>query len=203
MPGADLYLDEINSYSYWPVSAAKPCEDFLSRFKAGEADISDYPFLTSRQFQAFKLVLEAEKYLPSIPLLTVPRPIDPDLINMNNTDSTSLVIVSGNNQHTLEVLATIWSYSVTPAYFLLVDCLGSTVDMALVYGDFTPERLVKALKKSGLEEKVGHRNMIVPGLTLPLVQDFAGATNWDIEVGPVSAAELPLYLGDRWLFPDS
>ncbi|MFC1976863.1 hypothetical protein ACFLWS_01135 [Chloroflexota bacterium] len=202
MPEADLYIDKVDTCSYWPVNATIPCEDFLARLKAGEADIEDYPFLTSNQFQAFKLVLEAENYLPSVPLLTIPQPMAPDLLHINEPDRNSLVIVSGNSRLTFEVLATIWGQGVTPAYFLLVDCLGSTVDMAMVYGAFTPESLVQILKESGLEEKVEHRNMIVPGSTSPLVRDFARATNWDIEVGPVCAAELPLFLGDRWVFPD-
>jgi len=202
MPEADLYINKIDTCSYWPGNATIPCEEYLARLKVGEADIGDYSFLTSNQFQAFKLVLEADKYLPSVPLLTVPQPLTPDLVYINEPDRNSLVIVSGNSRLTFEVLATIWAQGVTPAYFLLVDCLGITVDMAMVYGEFTPARLVQALKKSGLEEKVEHRNMIVPGSTAPLVRDFVRATNWSIEVGPVCAVELPLFLGNRWVFPN-
>jgi len=202
MPEADIYIDKVDTYSYWPANATIPCQDFLARLKAGEVDMEDYPFLTSKQFKAFKLVLEAEKYLPSVPLLTIPQPMATDLLDMNEPDRNSLVIVSGNNQLTFEVLATIWAQGVTPAYFLIVDCLGSTVDMAMVYGEFTPERLAQMLKKSGLEKKVEHRNMIIPGLTSPLVEVFVRTTGWEIEVGPVCAAELPLFLGDRWVFPD-
>ncbi|MFC2035859.1 hypothetical protein ACFLUJ_07055 [Chloroflexota bacterium] len=202
MSKADLYLDMVNICSYWPVNATIPCEEFLARLKVGEADILDYPFLTMKQFQSFKLTLEAEKFLPSIPLLTIPQPMAPDLLQMNKPDRNSLVIVSGNSRLTIEVLATIWAQGVTSAYFLIVDCLGNTVDMAMVYGEFTPEKLLRVLKKSSLGEKVEHRNMIVPGSTSPLVRDFGRATNWDIEVGPVCAAELPLFLGDRWVFTD-
>ncbi|MFC1954703.1 hypothetical protein ACFLVZ_02640 [Chloroflexota bacterium] len=202
MPEADLYIDKVDACSYWPENSPIPYEDFLTRLKAGEADIQDYPFLTSNQFQAFKLVLEADQYLPSVPLLTMPRPVAPDLLYMNEPDSNSLVLASGNNQYTIEVLATIWAQGITPAYFLIVDCLGSTVDMAVVYGAFTPERLVQAIKESNLEEKVERRNMIIPGSASSLVSDFERATGWDIELGPVCAAELPLFLGDRWIFPD-
>ena len=72
--------------------------------------------------------------------------------------------------------------------------------MAVVYGDFTPARLAQVMAESGLESRVKHRHMIVPGLTAPLAADFATATNWEVEVGPVCAVELPLFLGDRWLF---
>lgn len=172
----------------------------MTRLAAGKGDIEDCAFLTSRQLQAFKLVLEAKTYLPSIPQLTIPQPMEEGLFPINEPDEGSLVIVTGNNRLTFEVLATIWAQGVTPAYFLLVDCLGSTVDMAMVYGDFTPTRLAQIVIESGLESRVKHRHMIVPGLTAPLAGDFAVATNWEVEVGPVCAVELPLFLGDRWIF---
>lgn len=199
MQEADLYLTKIDICRYWPANVGLSCKDFMDRWSAGKASIEDYDFLTPRQVHSFKLVLEAKKYLPSVPLLTVPQPMEAGLFPINEPDEGSLVIVSGNNRLTFEVLATIWAQSVTPAYFLLVDCLGNTVDMAMVYGDFTPRRIAQMLTTSNLENKVKHRRMIVPGLTASLADEFAAATNWEIEVGPVCAVELPLFLGDRWV----
>lgn len=200
MQEADLYLTQVDICRYWPAGAGLSCKDFIDSRAEGKGSIEDYAFLTPRQAHSFKLVLEANKYLPSVPLLTVPQPIEAGLFPLNEPDESSLVIVSGNNRLTFEVLATIWAQGVTPAYFLLVDCKGSTVDMAMVYGDFTSMRLKQILSTSGLEGKVKHRRMIVPGLTAPLANEFAATTNWEIEVGPVCAAELPLFLGDRWVF---
>jgi CO dehydrogenase/acetyl-CoA synthase gamma subunit (corrinoid Fe-S protein) len=200
MQEADLYLTKIDICRYCPADVSLSCKDFTERWAAGKVNIEDCTFLTPGQAHSFKLVLEARKYLPSVPLLTVPQPVEAGLFPINEPDEGSLVIVSGNNRLTFEVLATIWAQGVTPAYFLLVDCLGNTVDMAMVYGDFTPMRLAHVLKTSGLESKVKHRQMIVPGLTAPLADEFAATTNWEIEVGPVCAVELPLFLGDRWVF---
>ncbi|OGO01251.1 MAG: hypothetical protein A2Y59_01805 [Chloroflexi bacterium RBG_13_52_14] len=200
MQEADLYLTKVDICRYWPADIGLSCKDFMDRWATGKGSIEDYAFLTARQARSFKLVLEAKKYLPSVPLLTMPQPIEAGLFPINEPDEGSLVIVSGNNRLTFEVLATIWAQGVTPAYFLLVDCLGSTVDMAMVYGDFTPMRLTHMLGESGLESKVKHRQMIVPGFTAPLTDEFAATTNWEIEVGPICAAELPLFLGDRWVF---
>ena len=146
-----------------------------------------------------KTVLQAREYLPSIPTLDIPQPIEPELIPINEPDNNSIVLVTSNNSLTFEVLTTVWSQGITPAYFLLVDCLGNTVDMAMVFSEFKPERLKQAIANSGLEEKTSHRHMIVPGLTAPLANDFRKATGWEVEVGPICAAELPLFLGDRWL----
>jgi len=201
-PQAYIYLDKVDLGRYWPADATVTCEDFVTQVKAGETDIGDYPFLSPRQAQALRLVLEAEKYLPSVPLMTVPQPIESELIALNGPDENAPVLVTGNNRFTFEVLAAIWAQGITPAYILLVDCQGNTLDMAVVYDTFTPYKLFLAVKASGLEDKVGHRHMIVPGLTSALVPDFINATGWEVEVGPVCAVELPLFLGDRWVFPE-
>jgi hypothetical protein len=201
MPEADLYLSAIDLCRYWPDGSGLSCEDFLIKLKEEKFCPADYPFLTASQLKAFKLILGAKSYLPSVPQLTVPRPQEAGLFFINEPDKNSLVIVSGNNQLTFEVLATIWAQGTTPAYFLLVDCLGSTIDMAMIYGIFTPARLEKILEESDLEKKVVHRHMIVPGFTAPLAQEFAAVTGWEVEVGPICAVELPLFLGERWIFP--
>jgi len=196
---ADLYLDKVDLCRYWPAVGEMTCDAFKKNWAAGKVKKEDYPFLTVRQWQVFKLVLDAGTYLSPFPMLTVPRPMENGLFPLNEPDENSLVIVTGNNQYTFELLATIWAQGVTPAHFLLVDCLGHTVDMAMIYGEFTPERLARAVTETGLEERVKHHHLIVPGVTEPLAGEFAAATRWEIEVGPICALELPLFLGDRWV----
>ena len=200
MAEADLYLDKVDLGWYWPENAGVSCEDFQTQITEGKARIEDFTFLTPKQRHVFGLALNVDNYIPSVPQITVPQPIEAELVFLNSPDEDALVIVSGNNKFTFDVLATVWAQGVTPAYILLVDCLGSTVDMAMIFAEFTPEHLLYALKTSGLETKVRHRRMIVPGFTLPLVSDFTRVTGWQVEAGPVCAAELPLFLGDRWIF---
>ncbi|MBT4510920.1 MAG: hypothetical protein HOC20_01740 [Chloroflexi bacterium] len=197
-----LYLDRMDLARYWPENAPVAWDDFYTQFTESKSSLEDNSFLTPDLVKAYTIALNPKTYLPSIPSIDVPQPIGPDLYPLNEPDENSLVIVTGNSQLTFDVMATIWAQGVTPAYLLLVDCLGSTVDMAMVYKNFTPDRLQQAIKKSGLEKTVAHRLMIVPGLTSPLADEFKSVTGWEIEVGPVCAAEIPLFLGDRWIFPD-
>ena len=63
MPEADLYLDRIDLFRYWPAKTEISCEDFVSRLVKEEKEgIHDYPFLTSRQLKTFEMVLKAGKY---------------------------------------------------------------------------------------------------------------------------------------------
>ena len=197
-----LYLDQMDLSRYWPEKATIPWDDFQARFTAETIALEDCDFLTPELMHAYRIALEPNTYLPSIPSIDVPQPIGPDLFPLNDPDENALVLVTGNSRLTFDVMATIWAQGVTPAYLLLVDCLGNTVDMAMVYKNFTPDRLQQAIQKSGLENTVAHRRMIVPGLTSPLTDEFRSVTGWEIEVGPVCAAEIPLFLGNRWIFPD-
>jgi hypothetical protein len=203
MSQTDLYLSKTDPCQYWPKNAPLPCQKCLARLRGGEANTGDLSFLSSRQVQAFNCLLRAESYLPAVPMITDPRPMDAGLFPINDPDENSLVIVSANSEITFEVLMAVWAQGVTPAYFLLADCLGNTVDMAMIFGEFKPERLSQILLKTELEKKVRHRRLIVPGLARPMAGEFAAATGWEIEVGPVCAAELPLFLGERWIMPRS
>ena len=197
---ADLYLDYVDARRYWPSNAGISFEKAITDVEAGKTRLEDYSFLSRQQVQAFKLVINSKNYLPEVPMVTVPQPAKAEVIPLNRPDEGSLVIVTGNNHNTINVLTSVWSQGCTPAYLVVVDCLGSTVDMAMIFGDFTPVRLQQALMNSRLAEKVGHRHMIIPGLTSPLAGYFREVTGWEIEIGPICAAELPLAMGDRWIF---
>jgi len=198
---ADLYLDYIESRRYWPQRVGVSFDKAMTEISEGKTRLEDYDFLTPQQVKAFRAALNAKDYLPTVPMVTVPQPLNPEVIPLNTPDESSLVVVTGNNLLTIDVITTVWSQSNTPAYLVIVDCLGHTVDMAMIFGEFSPERLKKAFTDGRLEETVNHRHMVVPGLTSPLAQQFGEATGWEIEIGPICAAELPLALGDRWVFP--
>ena len=47
------------------------------------------------------------------------------------------------------------------------------------------------------------RQLIIPGVVAPLKEELAAYTGWDIRVGPICVAELPLFLGEAdWQPPD-
>jgi len=193
-----LYLDRMDLSRYWPDTGNVSWGEFSARYQGGEMSLEDYPPLSHRQVRAFRLALEAEAYLPDIPSLDVPRPLEPAPLALNEPDDTAPVLVTANSALTLEVLTAVWAQGTTPAYLLPVDCGGNTFDMAMVFGKFTPESLRKTLDRSGLERKLSHRHLIIPGLASTLADECRQITGWEVETGPVCAAELPLFLGERW-----
>ena len=104
MQEADLYLTKVDICYYCPEDIRLWCKDFTDRWADGKGSREDHAFQNCRQGRSFELVLEAEKYLPTIPLITVPQPIEAGLFLINDPGEDSLVIVSGNNRLTFEVL---------------------------------------------------------------------------------------------------
>jgi CO dehydrogenase/acetyl-CoA synthase gamma subunit (corrinoid Fe-S protein) len=136
-----------------------------------------------------------------VPLLTHPRPGFTGLVDLNEPGPASLVLVSGNNEYTEQVLMTVLGTTICPFFVLFVDTDGNTVDMSMVYRTLTAGRILKALKGASIEEKVTGREIIIPGLAAPLKHDIERLTGWGVRVGPECAAELPLFLSEIWVPP--
>ncbi|MEW6387055.1 MAG: hypothetical protein AB1491_06010 [Thermodesulfobacteriota bacterium] len=203
---ADLYLDRIDLAKYLtpqecPDLGLESADALARRLKEGSLRPEDCPGFSPRKRYALSLALNAAEILPPVQSLELPRPVPPDLFDLNDPDAASPILVTGNSEYTLTVLTGVLSTTVSPFYLLLVDCRGDTVDMAMVYRSFTPQRLDQGLTAHNLAARVNHRRLILPGVLAPLREELAHYTGWEIEVGPICAAELPLFLGEAWQPP--
>jgi CO dehydrogenase/acetyl-CoA synthase gamma subunit (corrinoid Fe-S protein) len=203
MPNANLYVDHINLEAYLTTEEAKAAgaaseARLAADLKAGSCRVQDLPGFSPGKRAALDLALRADAILTPVPSLELPRPVPPALVELNRPGADAPVLVSGNSEFTLTVLTGLLALTVSPLFLLLVDCRGDTVDMAMIYRSFTPQRLDQSLEKNGLAAKVTHRRLIIPGIVAPLMEELAAYTGWDIQAGPICCAELPLYLGDRW-----
>ena len=72
--------------------------------------------------------------------------------------------------------------------------LASLLDMSLVFETFTPQAIAEALAESD----VGAARIILPGLAQSLASPLGQLLTRRVEVGPVCAAELPLFFGSEW-----
>lgn len=205
---ADLYVDKIDLARYLTPEecqgvGVRKAADLAARLKDGTLRPEDCPNFSPQKRYAIYLAVRAREILPQVQSLELPRPVKPDLFDLNEPDRHSPVLVTGNSEFTLTVLTGLLATTVSPFYLLVVDCRGDTVDMAMIYRSFTPQRLDQGLEASGLAKKVSHRRLLIPGVLAPLREELAAYTGWDISVGPICAAELPLFLGDHWRPPEA
>jgi CO dehydrogenase/acetyl-CoA synthase gamma subunit (corrinoid Fe-S protein) len=204
---ANLYVDRIELAPYLTpeecreAGAASPAE-LAARLKEGACAPENCSGLTPQKRYALSLALKAAEVLTPVQSLELPRPVTPELYEINDPDAASPVLVTGNSEFTLSVLTGLLSLTVSPFYLLLVDTRGDTADMAMIYRSFTPQRLDQGLEANNLAARLQHRQLIIPGVLAPLREELAGyLTGWSIVPGPICAAELPLFMGARWQPP--
>ena len=207
MASADLYLDTVNILRYLNRADCAQCgftscAEFIGALKNGSKKPQDCSFISGNQAYALDVIQRIKDLWPEVPLLTHPRPSLVGLVELNSPDANSSVIITGNNEYTEQVLMMVLGTTVCPFFVLFVDTDGNTVDMAMVYKTLTAERIHKALRETGIEQRASRKELIVPGLVSTLKNDIERLTGWNVRVGPVCAAELPLFLSDIWIPPE-
>jgi hypothetical protein len=208
MPPADLYLLRLQWLPYLTpeecrAAGAANCEDFLGRLQNRSLDLKAAAGLAPHKRYALQLALQGVELVPPVEALPLPQPTKAGLHEINAPGPEAPVLVSGNSEITLTVLSAVLATTVSPFYLLLVDTLGDTLDMALIYERFTPAKVKAALAEVDLAQKVRHHALIIPGLAADLRRPLAEATGWEIKVGPICALEMPLYFGTYWQPPRS
>jgi len=82
-----------------------------------------------------------------------------------------------------------------PSWLLILDTEGLSVMTAWAAGKFAADAISIFMKKSGIEDKNKHKNLIIPGyaagMSGELEEELPG---WKILIGPREAAHLPAYL---------
>ena len=203
---ADTYLDRIDFLRYLPQTdcaecGAKTCQEFVVDLKRDRKKPADCPHLSENLYYPFQIALNADNLLPKFPCLTAPRPGQTGLVEINAPDDDTPILISGNNIHTQDVITSILSTTKSPFFLIFADTRGDTVDMALIYKSLTAEVISKEVVKSGVLERVPHQEIIIPGLASAMCDEIEESTGWKVRAGPICAAELPMFFGDRWPLP--
>ena len=97
---------------------------------------------------------------------------------------------------------TVLGTTICPFFVIFIDTDGNTVDMSMIYQTLTAQRVAESIQSTSIEEKVTVRELMLPGLASSLKGDIERLTGWNVRVGPVCAAELPLFLSEIWIEPE-
>jgi len=124
-----------------------------------------------------------------------PIQVQPGLYEFNNPESDSAVMVTTNFSITYFSVANEVDGSGAPGWLLVADAEGMSVLTAWAAGKFDAERIAKAVKSTGIADKVSHRKLIIPGHVSVLLGELEEELpSWEILVGPRESVDLPGYL---------
>jgi acetyl-CoA decarbonylase/synthase complex subunit gamma len=124
--------------------------------------------------------------------------VEPGLKVFGTPDENSPVMFTTNFALTYYTVASDIESAKINAYLLVVDSEGLAVDPAVAGRKITAEKVAEALKASGIENKVKHRKLIIPGKAARLSGEIEELSGWQVIVGPKDSSEIPKFLQEKW-----
>jgi acetyl-CoA decarbonylase/synthase complex subunit gamma len=125
----------------------------------------------------------------------IPMSMEENVYAVNNPDADSPVLITSNWALTYFLVASEVEASKVPAWLLVKEAGGLGILTAWAAGKFSGDSIAPFVKKSGIESKVNHRHLIIPGKVARIRGELKeGLPDWDIIVGPGDANEIPAYL---------
>jgi len=124
-----------------------------------------------------------------------PIKVQPGIYEINEPGPEAPVMVTTNFSITYFSVANEVDGSGLPGWLLVADAEGMSVLTAWAAGKFDAERIAKTVKTTGIEEKISHRKLIIPGHVAVLLGELEEELpGWEILVGPREAVDLPGFL---------
>jgi acetyl-CoA decarbonylase/synthase complex subunit gamma len=83
-------------------------------------------------------------------------------------------------------------------YLIVIDSEGNSVESAVAGRKLTPDKVKDAIVNTGIEKKVKHKKLIIPGRAARLSGEIEEATGWEVLVGPLDSSGIPAFLNEKW-----
>jgi len=127
-----------------------------------------------------------------------PVSVEPGLKVFGTPNENSPVMFTTNYALTYFTVESDLKSGKVDCYLIVVDTGGISVESSVAGRILTAQVVADALKESGVEEKVKHKYLIIPGLAARLSGEIEELTNWRILVGPKDSSGIPAFLKDNW-----
>ena len=127
-----------------------------------------------------------------------PVAVEPGLKVFGAPDENSPVMFTTNFALTYYTVASDIESAKVKAYLLVVDTEGIAVDSAVAGRKLTAEKVATAIRTSGIENKVMHRKLIIPGKAARLSGEIEELSGWQVLVGPKDSSDIPKFIQEKW-----
>jgi len=127
-----------------------------------------------------------------------PVAVEPGLRTFGEPDENSPLLLTTNYALTYFTVESDIKSAKLNCYLLVVDTEGISVESAVAGRYLTAEKTADALKGSGVEQKVKHRHLIIPGMAARLSGEIEDLSGWRVLVGPRDSSGIPKLLSEKW-----
>ncbi|MCK5194233.1 MAG: acetyl-CoA decarbonylase/synthase complex subunit gamma, partial [Desulfobulbaceae bacterium] len=124
-----------------------------------------------------------------------PMVVEENIYNINGPDENSPVMITCNFSLTYFIVSGEIEGSNVPSWLLIKDTEGLSVLTAWAAGKFGADLIAMFMNKSGIADKVKHRELIIPGYLASIKGELEEELpDWTITIGPREAGHLPAFL---------
>ena len=177
----------------------------------GTATLDEEAVLAGQYIAKYGSIVVIDRFTPALStaLITLrlnlytdpqkPIQMKPGLYQIGEPKETSPLCVTTNFSLTYFSIAGELEGAGWPSWLLVCDTEGLSVLTAWSAGKFDAEKIAKTVKGQGVEEKMSHRNVIIPGGVAVLRGELEEELpDWKIMVGPREAMAVGGYLKENW-----
>ncbi len=149
--------------------------------------------------------LEPYSVMPTITLrfniYTDPRTpvqVEPGLRPIADPDENSPVFITTNFALTYYTVESDLTSANIKSWLLVLDTGGLGVEVSVAGGQFTAGKVKDLIKETGIEEKVNHKILVLPGLAARLQGAIEDEAGWTVKVGPMDSGRIKGWLETNW-----
>jgi acetyl-CoA decarbonylase/synthase complex subunit gamma len=124
----------------------------------------------------------------------IPIQVKPELYEINNPTDDSPLLFTTNFSLTYFTVAGDIENSKIGSYLQVVDTEGLSVMTAFAAGKLTADSIVEALEKSGANDKIKHKKIIIPGMVARMSVKLNEKSGREVIVGPRESSGIPKFL---------
>jgi len=125
----------------------------------------------------------------------IPMAVEEKLYPIGEPTAESPVLITSNWALTYFIVASEIESSKVASWLCVKDTEGLGVLTGWAAGKFSSDSIGPFIKKLGMENKVTHKRLVIPGSVARIKGELEDALpGWEIIVGPKEASEIPAYL---------
>ena len=117
------------------------------------------------------------------------------IYEINNPDENSPVLITSNFSLTYFIVSGEIESSKVPTWLLIKDTEGLSVLTAWAAGKFVADAIAPFVKKSGIEGKIKHKKIVIPGAAATISGELDEELgDWEVQIGPREGAHITPFL---------
>lgn len=124
--------------------------------------------------------------------------VEAKIYEVNNPTPDSPIVVTTNYTMTYFVVKGDLEESHTPAWLVIIDTEGISVESAVAGGQMNADQIATAIEETKIFDKVNHRAVIIPGLAARISGELEDSAKSVVIVGPRDCGGLPKLIEKKW-----